>query len=284
MKLGLTTDSFGPAIQGGRMNLSKIIEFAKQREFEGIEIVNRKDIWRRDIGDDIKMNMTRMRENKLRYFSYGVNYDLAVSDSQVRWRSMNKIREAILLACTTNSPDVCVLGTGLTEPELAWDDVSSYVIEGLKDCLQLAEKKRINLSIKNGGRICNGSDRMLQILNEIGSENLQVSIDVAAFLLVDEEPADAVRTLQGSINNVHFTGVRNADTYVGNEWVTLGGRQLEPCVLGEGIVPQREVLYTLKQINYEGFVIVLYQGSEEPAVGIERSSNYLKTMLKEIKK
>jgi len=284
MKLGLTTDSFAPAIQGGRMNLSKIIEFAKQREFEGIEIVNRKDIWRRDIGDDIKMNLTRMRENHLMYFSYGVNYDLAISDERQRWRAMNKIREAILLACTTNSPHVCVYGMGLTEPELDPDTAKSYIVDGLKDCVELAEKKHIKLSIKNSGQICNGSDTLLQILNEVGSEDLQISADIAAFLLVDEEPADAIRTLQGSISNVYFTGVRNAETYVGNEWVTVSGRQLEPCVLGEGIVPQREVLYTLKQVNYEGFLIVLYQGSEEPAVGIEKSGNYLKSMLKEIKK
>jgi len=284
MKLGLTTDSFATAIQGGRMNLSKIVEFAKQREFEGIEIVNRKDIWRRDIGDDIKMNLTRMRENKVMYFSYGVNYDLAVSDPQERWRAMNKIREAILLACTTNAPHVCIYGLGMTEPELDAETAADYIIDGLKDCLELAERKHVMLSIKNGGRICNGSDNLLQILEKVGSDYLQVSIDLAAFLLVDEEPADAVRTLQGSISNVYFTGVRNAETYVGDEWVTLSGRQLEPCVLGEGIVPQREVLYTLKQIDYEGFLIVLYQGDQEPAVGIEKSGNYLKTMLKEIKK
>ena len=265
------------------MNLSKIVEFTKQREFEGLEIVNRKDIWRRDIGDDVKMNLTRMRENKIRYFSYGVNYDLAVSDSQTRWRSMNKIREAILLSCVTSAPHVCVTGTGLTEPDMDWDTASKYIIDGLKDCLELAEKKHITISLKNGGKLCNGSERLLQILNEVNSEYLQVSLDVAAFLLVDEEPADAVRTLQGSIDNVHFTDARNADEYLGNEWATQSGRQLEPCVLGEGIVPQREVLYTLKQVNFDGFVTVLYQGSEEPAVGIERSGNYLKAMLREIK-
>jgi len=43
------------------------------------------------------------------------------------------------------------------------------------------------------------------------------------------------------------------------------------------------VLYTLKQIEFDGFVSVLYQGEEEPAVGIERSANYLKTMLREIR-
>jgi len=98
MKLGLTTESFLSAIQGGRMNLIKIIDFAHQHGFEGIQIVNCKDTWRKDISDDIKMNLMRMRERKVRYFSYGVKYDLGHDDSTTRWRAMNKIREAILLA------------------------------------------------------------------------------------------------------------------------------------------------------------------------------------------
>ncbi len=42
------------------------------------------------------------------------------------------------------------------------------------------------------------------------------------------------------------------------------------------------LMYLLKQIDFDGFVSVLYQGDEEPAVGVDRSATYLKTMLREI--
>ncbi len=282
MKLGLSTDSFTTAITSGRMNLSKIIDFASQNGFEGIEVRNRKEVWRKDIGDDVKMNLTHIRERKLRYFSHGVNMDLCVDDEELRWRCMNKIREAVLLSCTTGGPDVCVIGSAMTEPEIDWDKAKGYLVEGLKDCLELAEKKRVTLSLANVGTLCNGAERLLQVLNEVGSEFLKVNLDVAAFLLVDEEPADAIRALQGNIQNVNFTDARNAENYANEKWVTANGRQLMPCALGEGIVPQREVLYTLKQVDFDGYVSVLYQGDEEPAVGIDRSATYLKTMLREI--
>ncbi len=283
MKLGLTTESFESAIQGGRMNLIKIVEFAHQHGFEGLQIVNRKEIWHKDISDDVKMNLMRMRERKIRYFSYGVRQDLADQDDKVRWQAMNKVREAVLLASITNVQDVCIYGSGLSDTQMDWETCKPRLLKGLKQCLELAERKRISLCLVNGGTACNGSDVLNSILNEIGSEYLKISLDIAAFLLVDEEPADAVRTLVGSIENVYFTDVKNTDTYIGNEWTTVHGRQLMPCALGEGIVPQREVLYTLKQIEFDGFVSVLYQGEEEPAVGIERSANYLKTMLREIR-
>ena len=64
MKLGLTTASFDTAIQGGRTNLVKIIESAGNLGFEGLEIINKKEVWRKDISDDIKVNLVRMREKK----------------------------------------------------------------------------------------------------------------------------------------------------------------------------------------------------------------------------
>ncbi len=283
MKLGLTTESFAAAIQGGRMNLQKIIDFAGQNGFEGLEIISHREVWRKDIGDDVKMNLTRMRERKVRYFSYGVYEDLAAADPLMRWRAMNKVREAILLACITNVPDVCIMGTGLGESLEDWGEAREALVEGLKDCLELAERKRVAVSITNGGKLLNGSNRLLDLLQAVGSEYLKVSIDVAAFLVVDEEPADAVRSLLSDIRSAHFTDVKNSDQYLGNHFSTVGGRQLVPCALGEGIVPQREVLYAMRQIGFQGYITVHYQGDEEPAVGIDRSATYLKTMLREIR-
>lgn len=283
MKLSLTTESFAQAIQGGRMNLQKIIDFAGQNGFEGLEIVNRREVWRKDIGDDVKMNIARMREKKLRYFSYGVYEDMASPDPQIRWRAMNKVREAVLLACITNVHDLCVMGTGLTERNQDWDLVRRHLVLGLKDCLELAERKRITISLMNGGTLFNGSTRMLQVLQDVGSEYLKVTVDIAAFFAVDEEPADAVRTLLGDIRTVHLTDVKSADGYAANAITTASGKQLAPCVLGEGIVPQREVLYTLKQIGFDGYLCVLYQGEEEPAVGIDRSTAYLKSIFREVR-
>jgi sugar phosphate isomerase/epimerase len=283
MKLGLSTASFAPAIQGGRMSLQRIIDYAAQNGFEGLEIINQRVVWHKDIGDDVKMNLARMRERKLRYFSYGVEEDLCAADEQARWRAMNKVREAVLLACITNVQLVCIMGTGVSNPDADWDEIKPLFVQGLNDCLELASQKRITLALANCGRLCNGSARLLEVLQEVGSEYLKISLDIASFMLVNEEPADAVRTLAADVSSVHFTDVRNTDTYIGDQWATVQGRQLMPCALGEGIVPQREVLYALKQVGFDGYVNVLYLGDEEPAVGIERSASYLKTMLREVR-
>jgi len=282
MKLGLSTDSFTTAISSGRMNLAKIVDFASQNGFQGLEIVNRKEVWRKEIGDDVKMNLTRIREKRIRYYSHCVNRDLCIEDDKLRWMTMNKIREAIMLSCTTSMPDVCVLGSGTTEKGMEWGRAKELLVAGIKDCIDLAEKKRVIVCLENCGTLFNGSERLLEVVKEVGSENLKVNLDIAAFLLVEEEPADAVRTLQGNIRNVDFTDAKNAEDYENENWVTSSGRQLMPCALGEGIVSQREVLYTLKQIDFDGYVSVLYQGSEEPAVGVDKSASYLKTMLREI--
>ncbi|NLF37867.1 sugar phosphate isomerase/epimerase [bacterium] len=283
MKLGLSTHSFATAIHGGRMNLAKIIDFAAQNGFEGMEIVNSREAWRKDIGDDIKMNVMRLRERKLRYYCYSVCEDIAAPDETARWRSMNKVREAILLSSVTNVPLLCIHGIGSKDETADWDESMKTIVASLKDCLELAERKRVTLAFANSGQVLNGAKRMNDVLDAVGSEFLRACIDVASLLLVEEEPADVLRELQGSIANVYFTDARSSDTYIGNKWTTVRGRQLTPCAVGEGIVPQREVLYTLKRLDYAGYVTVLYQGEEEPAVGIERSATYLKTILREVR-
>lgn len=263
------------------MTLARIIEYASDNGYDGIEINNSRSTWQRDISDDIKMNLARMRDKKARYYGYTVCEDLATQDEVTRWRSMNKVREMILLASITNVKNVCISGSAVDE-EITWEECQDRFITMVKECLSLAEKKKVTLSLLNGGKVVNGSTRMLEILQGIGSEFLQASVDVAACLLIDEEPADAIRTLMGSIKTVHFTDARSGEAYSDARWQTLHGRQLMPCALGEGVVPQREVMYTLKQINYDGYVTVKYLGDEEPAVGIERSTGYLKTLMREI--
>ena len=265
------------------MTLGRIIEYASQNGFEGVEIVNRKDLWRKDIADDIKLSVARFRERKLRYYCYSVCEDLAAPDKALRWRAINKVREAILLASVTTAPVVCVHGCGKSVPATPWDQTIAALAEALNDCLDLAEKKRVTLAVVNGGHLLNGTARLTELLNKVRSERMALTLDVAAMLLVEEEPADAIRELASSIVNVYITDARSSETYLGNEWTTVRGRQLTPCAVGEGIVPQREVLYTLKRLEYAGYVTVLYQGDEEPAVGIERSTNYLKTMFREVR-
>jgi sugar phosphate isomerase/epimerase len=280
MKLGLTTASFDTAIQGGRMNLVKIIEFAGSTGFEGLEIINKKEVWRKDISDDIKVNLVRMREKKQRYFAYGVSFDLALSDDTLRWRMMNKVREAILLAAVTNVGFVTLYGC-LTEEGASFAEKKDVLVKTIKDCLDLAEMKHVTLCLANDNQNLNGIANLKALAEEINSPSFKLCLDLGGIALNDEDPVEAVKTLAPYLAEVQATDVKEAAEDSERAKSTPSGKKLEECVAGEGIVPLAGVIALLRQLSFEGFFSVNYKGAEEPVVGVERCAVNLKKLLSE---
>lgn len=269
MKLGLTTASFDTAIQGGRTNLVKIIESAANLGFEGLEIINKKEVWRKDISDDIKVNLVRMREKKQRYFAYGVSFDLGLSDDTLRWRMMNKVREAILLAAVTNVSYVTLYGC-LTEEGAAFAEKKDVLVKTIKDCLDLAEMKHVTLCLANDNPTLNGIANLKAVCEEVASPNFKLSLDLGQIAMGGECPVEALKTLSQYVAEVLATDVKEAE-----------GGQLEFCAAGEGKVPFADVIALLRQLSFEGFISVYYKGSEEPADGVKRCAENLKKLLSE---
>ncbi|MBR5901476.1 sugar phosphate isomerase/epimerase [bacterium] len=280
MKLGLTTASFNAAIKGGRMNLVKIIEFAGGAGFEGLEIINKRDPWNKDISDDIKVNLVRMREKKQRYFAYGVSFDLAVSDDTERWHMMNKVREAILLASVTNVSNVTLYGC-LNEEGATFEDRKAVLVKTIKDCLDLAEMKHVTLCLANDNPKLSTTANLKAVCEEVNSPSFKLCLDLAQIALNDEDPVEALKTLAPFVAEVLVTDVKEAEEGSENVVVTPSGKKLEGCVAGEGIVPLAGVIALLRQLSFEGFVSVCYKGSEEPVVGVERCAVNLKKLLSE---
>ena len=262
------------------MNLVKIIEFAGTAGFEGLEIINNKEVWRKDISDDIKVNLIRMREKKQRYFAYGVNFDLALADETLRWRMMNKVREAILLAAVTNVPDVVLYGC-VSEEGATFENRRELLVKTIKDCLDLAEDKRVTLILANDSQNVNGIQNLLGLAKEINSPAFKLSLDTAQFALADEDPLEAIKALSPYLAGIHFADVKTAGEDSQNVQTTPSGKKLENCVLGEGEIQFGPIVALLRQLSYEGFVSVYYRGSEEPLIGVERCAANLKKLLSE---
>lgn len=262
------------------MNLVKIIEFAGGAGFEGLEIINAKGPWPKDISDDIKVNLVRMREKKQRYFAYGVSFDLAFSDDTKRWRMMNKVREAILLASVTNVSNVTLYGC-LAEEEATFEERKDVLVKTIKDCLDLAEMKHVTLCLANDNPKLSKTANLKAVCEEVNSPSFKLCLDLAEIALNDEDPVEALKTLAPFVAEVLATDVKEAEEGSANAVATPSGKKLENCVAGEGIVPLSGVIALLRQLSFEGFVSVCYKGYEEPVVGVERCAVNLKKLLSE---
>ncbi|WP_052737909.1 TIM barrel protein [Bacillus sp. SA1-12] len=65
----------------------------------------------------------------------------------------------------------------------------AYVLKGLSECCQYAEKKGVYLYIENHGLFAGRNDQVIDIINKIGSPMQKSTFDTGNFLLVDQDPS-----------------------------------------------------------------------------------------------
>ena len=67
------------------------------------------------------------------------------------------------------------------------------------------------LCIENHGLFAGRSDQVLEIINEIGSPALKSTFDTGNFVLVGQNPENAVEELKGYIDHVHVKDFLQSD-------------------------------------------------------------------------
>ena len=64
----------------------------------------------------------------------------------------------------------------------------------------------------------------------------------------------------------------------------MDGRRYQPALIGEGIVPHRECLAAMKQVNYKGYINIEYENNTYPPDEVtRRAAKYLNGLMEEIK-
>ncbi|MEX0876668.1 MAG: sugar phosphate isomerase/epimerase family protein [Phycisphaerales bacterium] len=155
------------------------------------------------------------------------------------------------LADRTGTKFVRVYGCNLPAAEpVTWS--MRRVTERLRLASQTCRNTDVRLLIENAGSFARSRD-LLKLIETVDSQWLGASYNILASLNNDECPIEGVRTL-GEYTRI----VRICD-------VDDDGR---PVRLGEGVVPVRELIRALGEMDYRGWVVYEYPKlwSPEPAM------------------
>ena len=195
-----------------------------------------------------------------------LDINLASTNPGFRKESVQQIKDQITLAHDLGAKIIVVI-VGKRHPllappfEIVWE---KFAKEGVLKCVEHAEKHNLIFGLENGPSLfVDNTDKMLFVLNEIGSSSMKMVFDVANASMV--EPLDsAFEKIKDHLAHVHLS-----DTDF-KTWTH--------SPVGAGKIDFTLVAKKLRDINYSGTSILETTYANDPKWGIMSSVEKLITL------
>jgi sugar phosphate isomerase/epimerase len=141
--------------------------------------------------------------------------------------------------------------------------------EGLMQVERRARQKGIRILIEpEPGLLIENSRQFLSLFGELDPDVFGLNCDIGHFFCVSEDPVQVIKDMQHVIHHFHLEDISSS-------------REHYHLMLGEGAIDLPQVLRTILQIGYEGFVTVeLYTYEAQPENAALSAHEYLQKWLK----
>ncbi|RDW20658.1 sugar phosphate isomerase/epimerase family protein [Oceanobacillus chungangensis] len=277
MKISVSMYSLNSTVQKEKWSIADFINYAKSISLDGVELL---DFYWNDKGKELKETIAVLKKHNLAVSAYDVTNNFVKKSSAERAIEIAKVKDGIQTAKLLGTNIVRVF-SGDLQGQLTYEDAQAWIVEGLKNCAESAEKEQIYLAIENHGLLAGKSEQVEEIINKVGSPFVKSTFDTGNFLLVHEEPKVAFDRLKDKIVHVHFKDFREkaaSESVTG--FLSTQGMELVGTVPGDGQVNLAYIVQGLKDSNYDGWLSIEYEGFEDAQVANEEAVNRLRELLK----
>ena len=162
----------------------------------------------------------------------------------------------------------------------------AWMVDGLRVCAERAQSVGVTLISENVdyppsrplmGR---GAD-CRDICAQVDSPGFRLIYDCAASLFVDEDPLETLHTMAPHVAHVH---IKNSRPLVPGEQRARyldadGGQRYTGTDLDGGVIDLPPILAELDHFGYDGYMLLEYQGEEDPRVSLPRNIAHLRQLL-----
>lgn len=176
-----------------------------------------------------------------------------------RRRGIDTFKKAIDMAADLRASSVCtLLGDGYYDPPLnilmsrkqAWQQA----VDATREVAEYAKAKGLNVSIELlQGTIVNRIELLLKLFEEVAMDNVRATVDLGTFYTTVKPfmpIPEALKRIAKYIDVLHVKDEVGLPTITQSNHIWFGG----------GLVDFREVARTLKEINFQGFASVEWEG------------------------
>ena len=188
LKISLNAYSFSKALndynkgRGPGMTLFDLLEFCAKNNFEAVDPTGYFFPGYPAVPSDSFIN-----EFKLRAFHLGlgisgtgVRNDFASPDKEARAADVRHVKEWIEVAAKMDAPVIRVFA-GPEPEDHPWDEVAAWMVEDLKECVEVGEKYGVIVGIQNHWDFLKTSAQVIKIVKMVDSEWFGVIVDTGYF-------------------------------------------------------------------------------------------------------
>ena len=168
------------------------------------------------------------------------------------------------------------------------EEQRSWLIEGLRLCAEHAESLGLTLLTENfddppAWPLMSRGAACREICAAVDSPAYRIIYDSGAPLIVGENPLDALKEMAPFVAQVHFKNSRRLKSEVEAEryYRSQGGHQYAGTDLDTGEVDLRLIMTELNRMQYEGFILIEYQGVEDPRTALPHNIGYLRHLMED---
>jgi sugar phosphate isomerase/epimerase len=278
MRISVSMYSLASTIRKENWSIFDFVDYAKRISLDGVELLD--FYWKEgDRETEIERVKQALKENGLVVSAYDVSNNFVKESKEERAKEAEKVLEGIETAKKLGTNIVRVF-CGDLHGDLTYEDGQSWIVEGLKQCAKKAEEEQVYLAIENHGLLAGKSDQVKEIIEKVNSAFVRSTFDTGNFLLVHEEPQQAFDRLKSDIVHVHFKDFRvkgEAEELKG--FKSTKGVELIGTVPGDGQVDLTTIVEGLKDVNYQGWLSIEYEGHDDAKESNEEAVRRLKKLL-----
>ena len=184
---------------------------------------------------------------------------------------------------------LCMVHPAFYDEEQPFDAQLDWLIDGLRSCAAHAESLGTVLVAENidyppVARFMGTSTECAAIAAAVDSPGFGLVYDCGATVTMAEDALEALERMAPYVAYVHLKnhalladGEQAARVYPNLD----GSRRCRGTDLADGEVDVPAVIAQLARIGYGGYVVVEYQGEEDPRVALPRNVEYVRSLLAE---
>ncbi len=259
LKTCITNYSFARSLRAGEMTVEGFCDFCGQAGFEGVELISY--FWK-DKEAELKALPKWLKRNRLKLAGYGTRSNFLSRKPEEIEQSLQNIREAVADAKRIGAK-VCRVFGGSSIQGWTTEDALAQVVASFRQLTPEAENAGVTLVVENHGGFPATADEVLAVIEGVDSRNFASLFDTGNFIGAAEDAAKAAKKLAPYVKHVHVKDVKKFPAGSSQGWkAPRADYHLEGCVVGEGVVPNKEAIAALKAGGYDGYLSIEAEGPE----------------------
>ena len=165
----------------------------------------------------------------------------------------------------------------------SFDHVLPILAKAYRAVTEYAETKGIKTCIENHGFFAQDPDRVEKLINAVNHPNFGALVDIGNFACADADHNYAVGLLAPYAFHAHAKDFHKKSGSLDNPgegwFMSRGGNYLRGSIIGQGDVPVRQCINTLRRNGYDGFLTIEFEGMEDALKGVRIGCDNLKRFI-----